>query len=199
MRPRGGAGKPHRWCAISPKTLAQSWCVRNARKASEVFRALTYARSHSSDHHVHILVPRTAQGGTSVLSPIRGLHFWEWSVRYCPTLLPHPMLVFMSPPLWGAQIVSSQHTSPWEALNCSFGVTFFRLCPSLLLGRCVSFPNKPVGRNQTWARPCLVLSFPRKDSGMFVYTKFTASFNVRLQVASDKRNTNCVAPERLRI
>lgn len=71
MRPRGGARRPHRWCAISPKTLAQSWCVRNARKASEVFRALTYAHSHSSDHHVHILVPHTAQGGTSVLSPIR--------------------------------------------------------------------------------------------------------------------------------
>lgn len=141
-------------------------------------------------------MPHTAQGATSVLlgHPIRDRAslLRVKHIHYCPTLLPHPMLVFMSPPLWGTQIVSSQHTSPWEALNCSFGVTFFRLCPSLLLGRCISFPNKPVGRDQTSARPCLVLSFPGKDSGMFVYTKFTVSFNFRLQVAADKRNTNCV-------
>lgn len=135
MRPRGGAGKPHRWCAISPKTLAQSWCVRNARKASEVFRALTYARSHSSDHHVHILVPRTAQGGTSVLSPIRDrASLLRVKCTLLPNTAPSPHAGFYESSSLRAQIVSSQHTSPWEALNCSFGVTFFRLCPSPVIG-----------------------------------------------------------------
>lgn len=162
MRPRGGAGKPHRWCVIFPKDLSSKLepeeCKGGKRSLPCSYLGVQpffwSSRSHSSASHCpgsHICIVHNKRQGSTSES--------EVCVCYCPTLLPHHMLVFMSPSSLGSSD-SLQNIGPWEGAELFLRGYILRLCPSLLLGRCISFPNKPLGRNQTSARPCLALSCP---------------------------------------
>lgn len=121
-------------CVISPQDLS-SKLAHEECKGGKRSLPCSYARSRSSDHHVHISVPHAAQGATSLLSPTRD-RASLLRVKCACAIAQRCSLTTC----WFLRVLFSegsdslQHTRPWEGAELFLRGYILRLSPSLFIG-----------------------------------------------------------------